>query len=280
MAMMLYKDQYIKVGDISTRYWSVGEKGKTIILIHGFGTSVEIWQHNISVLSKDYKVVAFDIPGFGRSDKIQHPDFFTFIPRFVSDFMDALNIGKASLMGISLGGAISLKFAVQYPNKIDKLILVDSGGLGTDLPFSMCVVSLPIVGELLTRPSRKMTYEFLKPLVFDPKILNEEIIDFYYELSSLPGAQKSLLCILRSFCNIFGPYKDMIHQIKSSLYQISAPTLIIWGKYDASFPLSHAYYAKEKIPNSKLHIIDQSGHLPNFEKPEEFNQIVLNFLND
>lgn len=278
MAVIPGKDNYIKIGEVNTRYRTAGDKGSTVILIHGFGTSVEIWQYNIDELAKHHRVYAFDIPGFGRSDKIRRPDFFTFIAPFVSGFMDALDIEKATLMGISLGGAISLKFAVQFPEKLEKLILVDSGGLGTDLPFSMGLVSLPFLGELLTRPNRKATYQFLKPLVYDPKVLDDEVVDFYYGLSKLPGAQQSLLVILRSFCNIFGPFKDLINDVKSSLKHIGAPTLIVWGRHDASFPLSHAYYAKENIRDSQLHIMERCGHLPNFENPEEFNRTILKFL--
>jgi 4,5:9,10-diseco-3-hydroxy-5,9,17-trioxoandrosta-1(10),2-diene-4-oate hydrolase len=87
-----------------------------------------------------------------------------------------------------------------------------------------------------------------------------------------------MLKVIRSGCNIFGIKKDVLNETLMNLHRITSPTLIIWGRQDAIIPLIQAYYAKEKIPNSKLHVIEQCGHMPNFEKPDEFNQVVLDFL--
>jgi 4,5:9,10-diseco-3-hydroxy-5,9,17-trioxoandrosta-1(10),2-diene-4-oate hydrolase len=142
----------------------------------------------------------------------------------------------------------------------------------------MRVASLPFLGELLTRPSRKMVYEFLKPLVYDPSVLDETWIDFYYKIYSRPGFHASFMRALRAVCNLSGPRKELLQQIRSRIGEIKAPTLIIWGRQDASFPLEHAYYARDRIAGSKLQIVEQCGHMPNFEKPDEFNQAVIGFL--
>lgn len=151
--VMPYKEQFITVGDMKTRYVCAGGQGKDIVFIHGFGTSLEIWHKNIEVLSKKYRVWALDIPGFGYSDLKKFPDYFPSITRFLKVFLKELKIEKAILAGLSLGGAISMSFAVENPQLVEGLILVDSGGLGTDLPLTMRVVSLPFLGELLTRPA-------------------------------------------------------------------------------------------------------------------------------
>jgi 4,5:9,10-diseco-3-hydroxy-5,9,17-trioxoandrosta-1(10),2-diene-4-oate hydrolase len=142
----------------------------------------------------------------------------------------------------------------------------------------MRLMSLPFLGELVTKPSRKMAYLFFKPAVLNPAQLKGQFTDIYYELFSLPGAQTAMLKVIRSGCNIFGIKKDVLNETLMNLHRITSPTLIIWGRQDAIIPLIQAYYAKEKIPNSKLHVIEQCGHMPNFEKPDEFNQVVLDFL--
>jgi 4,5:9,10-diseco-3-hydroxy-5,9,17-trioxoandrosta-1(10),2-diene-4-oate hydrolase len=275
---MFPTDQYINVKGVNTRYWTAGDKGPVLLLIHGFGASVEIWQHNIKSLVKFYKVYAIDLVGFGRTEKHEGPYTPSFMVDFINDAITALNLEKVTLIGLSMGGGLSILYTLRFPYKVDKLVLVDSAGLGKEVIFSMRLMSLPYLGELITKPSRKMAYLFFKPAVLNPAQLKGQFTDIYYELFSLPGAQTAMLKVIRSGCNIFGIKKDVLNETLMNLHRITSSTLIIWGKQDAILPLTQAYYAKEKISNSKLHVIEQCGHMPNFEKPDEFNQVVLDFL--
>ena len=275
---MFPTDQYINVKGVNTRYWTAGDKGPILLLLHGFGASVEIWQYNVEPLAKFYRVYAIDLVGFGRTDK--HEGLYTppFMVDFINDALTALNLEKVTLIGLSMGGGLSILYTLSFPQKVDKLVLVDSAGLGKEVIFSMRLMSLPYLGELITKPSRKMAYLFFKPAVLNPAQLKGQFTDIYYELFSLPGAQTAMLKVIRSGCNIFGIKKDVLNETLMNLHRITSSTLIIWGKQDAILPLTQAYYAKEKISNSKLHVIEQCGHMPNFEKPDEFNQVVLDFL--
>ena len=275
---MFPTEEYINVNGIRTRYWTAGDKGPALLLIHGFGASVEIWQHNIEPLAKFYKVYAIDLVGFGRTEKHEGPYTPSFMVDFINDALTVLNLEKVTLIGLSMGGGLSILYTLRFPHKVDKLVLVDSAGLGKEVIFSMRLMSLPFLGEFVTKPSRKMAYLFFKPAVLNPTQLKGQFTDIYYELFSLPGAQTALLKVLRSMCTIFGTKKDVLDETMMNLHRITSPTLIIWGRQDAILPLKQAYYAKEKISNSKLHIIEQCGHMPNFEKPDEFNQVVLDFL--
>ena len=275
---MFPTEEYINVNGIRTRYWTAGDKGPALLLIHGFGASVEIWQHNIEPLAKFYKVYAIDLVGFGRTEKHEGPYTPSFMVDFINDALTVLNLEKVTLIGLSMGGGLSILYTLRFPHKVDKLVLVDSAGLGKEVIFSMRLMSLPFLGEFVTKPSRKMAYLFFKPAVLNPNQLKGQFTDIYYELFSLPGAQTAMLKVIRSGCNIFGIKKDVLNETLMNLHRITSPTLIIWGRQDAILPLKQAYYAKEKISNSKLHIIEQCGHMPNFEKPDEFNQVVLDFL--
>ena len=274
------KDHYIKVGNINTRYWALGDRGSPVILVHGLGASADIWMHNVETLAAQHRVYVPDLVGFGRSDKPS----VTFTPayaiQFINDFMNALNIEHASLVGQSLGGGISLLYTLQFPNKVDKLVLVDSAGLGKETIFTLKLMSLPIIGELMSRPSRMQVSLFFKLAVRNPAVITKDIIETYYEFFSQPGAQKFLLNVVRSIVNVHGGRKDLLSPILKDLQKITAPTLIIWGKQDRVLPLKHAYFAREQLPNSSIHILDHCGHIPNLERPDEFNKVVLEFLSD
>jgi len=274
------KDQYIKVGNINTRYWALGDQGSPVILIHGLGASSEIWMHNVEIMAEHHRVYVPDLVGFGRSDKPDIEYTPSSAARFIYDFMNALNIERASFAGNSLGGGISLIFTLEYPDKVDKIVLVDSAGLGSEVIFPLRLLSLPFIGKLMTRPSRKGVYLYFRDAVYDRKLLNKDFIDLYYELHSLPGAQKSLLRVIRTAIGIRGARERLVVPIMTNLGKIEQPTLIVWGKQDKVIPLEHAYFAKEQIPNSQLHVFDPCGHMPQFERPNEFNGVVTEFLAD
>ena len=149
------KDQFIKVGNIKTRYWALGDGKSTAILVHGLGGHIENWEDNIAALAQGRRVYALDLAGFGRSDKPQIRFSIPYFTEFVKEFMIVQDVDKAALIGESMGGAIVLQFALQYPHQVDKMVLVDSVGLGKEMEIYMRIGSLPILGELFTRPSRK-----------------------------------------------------------------------------------------------------------------------------
>jgi len=270
--------QYTKVGQINTRFWALGDKGSTVLLIHGIGGALEDWILNANDLAKHHRVYALDLVGSGHSDKPSVSYSFSYMAQFVKDFMEAENIDSASLIGHSLGGGVSLQFSIQFPDKVEKLVLVNSAGLGKKVTLLLRLLTLPIIGKLLARPSRKRTANFLKECVNDSTLITDELIEFGYSLAALPGAQDSLLSIVRTLGNIRGMREDVLRSIVDNLATIIAPTFILWGQQDRILPVAYAHVAEKKIPNVQLHIFDPCGHFPQLERPEEFNSLVLKFL--
>ncbi len=179
----LPKDQYININGINTRYWSAGKEGKpAVILIHGFAASVEIWQHNILALSKNHRVYALDLVGFGCSDKPSADYTPAFLVNHVNGFVNALKTKKATVVGLSMGGGTAILYTLAYPDKVKKLVLIDSAGLGDKIFFGFQFLSIPYVGEWITQPTTFWTYQFFKPAVRDSKILDTSFIDFYVKL--------------------------------------------------------------------------------------------------
>jgi 4,5:9,10-diseco-3-hydroxy-5,9,17-trioxoandrosta-1(10),2-diene-4-oate hydrolase len=140
------------------------------------------------------------------------------------------------------------------------------------------LTSLPLLGEILSKPSRGGTERILRECVYDPALITEEVIAMYYRIGSLPGAQRCLLATLRAAINFLGIRPEIYRPILEDSGRITSETLIIWGVQDRILPVKHAYIGKDTIPNARLKIYDQCGHLPQFEIPEAFNQLVLDFL--
>ena len=137
-------DRYVDVGTVKTRYWDEGQ-GSPLVLVHGFGDSVSTWSRVIGPLAEHHRVVALDVLGAGRTDKPKEAMPFSRLARFVHDFMDALEIERANVLGQSMGGAIVLDLAIQWPEKVDKLVLVDSAGLGREMSIDLRVCTLPVL---------------------------------------------------------------------------------------------------------------------------------------
>ena len=280
MADQTPQDKYVKVGEVNSRYWASGSQGSTVILIHGIGAAVDSWAFNINALAQKHRVYAIDLVGFGRSDKPSVEYSLPFFAQFVKDFMEVQNIDRASLVGWSLGGGVSMQCAIQFPEKIDKLILVDSIGFGREAHFMFRLSSIPWIGKTLSRPTKKGTALLLKACVFDHTLITDEIVDLYYQIAALPGAHEAFLAYLRSNANFLGSFKkEVIQAFHDNLGTMTIPTLIIWGKQDRLLPAKHASIAESWIPDARVHLIDDCGHCPQMEHPEEFNTQVLEFLN-
>lgn len=280
MLMMLGKtpqDRYVQVGQINTRYWTSGDKGRTVILLHGIGSSVETWTLNISVLAQHHRVYAVDLVGAGRSDKPPATYSLTYLAEFVKDFMDALSIECACLVGNSLGGGVALQFALDFPRKVEKLVLVNSLGLGKEITLTLRLATLPFVGRLFS-PTRSGTALALKQSVYNSTLISDEWVELYYQIATLPGTWSALLALINTNINLFGVRPEVYNAIVDRLATITTPTLVFWGQQDRILPVVHAAVATKGLPSARVHIFDPCGHWPQVERSEEFNTLVLEFL--
>ncbi|NHC35028.1 alpha/beta fold hydrolase [Scytonema millei] len=269
-------DRYVKVGSINIRYWMMGSENP-IILLHGGQGSVEFWLYNIGTLAKSNCVYALDMVGSGRSDKPQASYSLTYQAQFIKDFMDTLEIESATLIGNSMGGGAALQLALLFPQRVNKLVLVDSMGFGREIALGIRLTTLPLLIRLL-RPSRRLLAPMLKNNFFNPQSIPSEWIELRYPIFALPGRKPALMAMVKTNFHLLGVRSQVFRPILSQLATITAPTLIIWGKQDRIIPVAHAYIAAKTIPNARLHIFDRCGHHPHLEYPEKFNNLVLEFL--
>jgi pimeloyl-ACP methyl ester carboxylesterase len=270
-------DKFIKVGGINTRYWAAGDRGSPVVLVHGLGGFIENWVENISALAENHRVYALDLLGAGRTDKTPLVRHAKQLVKFLNDFMQALSIDQASLIGGAFGGGLVLRYALDYPSKVHKLVLLDSSGMGKEIDRDFRLCSLPFFGELVIRPGRGSSARIWRKMVYDEKVITPELIDLTTGIMQQPGAKKAYLAVLRSGINFWGQQPELTQGLVAALPGIKAPALIIWGGNDRIIPVSHAKIAAN-IPGSRVEIFEWCGHLPQLEYPGKFNKLVLDFL--
>jgi pimeloyl-ACP methyl ester carboxylesterase len=270
-------DLYVSVNGINIRYWQVGDIGSPIILLHGGNGSIEFWLYNLTALAQDRRVYAFDMVGSGKSDYPDGSYSLEYQANFLHDFMAAMQIDTATLIGNSMGGGIALTFTRLYPDRVDKLVLIDSMGLGREISLGIRLITLPFIVNLL-RPGRWMMPTMLKSNFYHGKNIPLAWIELRYPIFAIPDRNRVILRIGQSNFNLCGVRPEVYRSIVDSLPDIIQPTLIVWGKFDRIIPVKHAYSAAEKLPNCQLHIFSECGHHPYLEYPEQFDRLVLAFL--
>jgi pimeloyl-ACP methyl ester carboxylesterase len=271
------EDRYLLVAGINTRYWQMGNAGSYIILLHGGNGSIEFWVYNIAVLAQHHRVYAFDMVGSGKSDYPAADYSLTYQAEFLKSFMSALSIESATLIGNSMGGAVALQFTRFYPDRVDRLVLVDSMGLGREISLGIRLITLPAIVSGL-RPGRWMIPAMLKSNFYDGRKLAPEWLELRYAVFAIAGRNQVILNLGRSNFTLRGVRPDVYQPIIDSLPQITQQTLIIWGDCDWIIPAKHADIAATGLPNNQLQIFPNCGHHPYLEYPDKFNRSVLEFL--
>jgi pimeloyl-ACP methyl ester carboxylesterase len=274
---VLAESRHILIGGLRVHYVQAGE-GPAVLLLHGVGTSLVTWNRNIGPLAAaGFRVLALDLPGHGDSDKPRHLSYDPVAGAIlIQQFMAHLGLERLSLVGNSAGGLIVSLFALKYPERVERLVLVASGGLGRNLPWFLRIASLPMVGELLYHPHLDRHY-YIAGRVFHqrPPFLSE-VLPEMLRVRTLPGAKHAALQAIRSSINLLGLRKQ--RYILQQLQQLPVPLMIVWGEQDKVLPVSHARSVQQALPDSLVHIMPQCGHWPHMERAEEFNDLLARFL--
>ncbi len=282
--MNIPPERYTKINSIKTRYFAEGE-GSPVVLIHGLGGSASGWLLSFSAIAGRHRTYALDLIGHGRTDPPESGSLNAAdLARFVIGFMAELKIERAHIVGHSMGGGITLQIAIDFPERVNKLVLADSIGLGKESILLARIASLPLLGGWLFsrdyRPDKKRYADGLRSGARNAAYITDELIDTLYLIERGPEHARIVHKIFRLWFDWTGQKKSMYGPILRNLPAIQNPALIIWGRQDTTVPLSHGELAAKSIPNARLEEIDQCAHVPMFEQPEIFNRLVLEFLNE
>lgn len=267
--------KFIDLAGRRTHFIERGQ-GNPAVLIHGFNLDSHTWIKNLDHLAARLKTYVPDLWGQGYSTRQPLDYGYDLFEEQIRLFMEALDIQKASLVGHSMGAGTSIVFALKNRDKVDKLVLVDSTGIPTSLPFRSKVFRLKGVAEFLmslrTDRIRRMNLEDI--WIHDRESLTEAFYEKLVLYQKVEGSTQALLSILRK--DFFNTLEDDIRE----LGKLEIPTLIVWGRQDASLPLRNAEEMHRLMPGSRLEILDKAGHLANFDRPDAFNELVSEFLID
>jgi len=271
-------EKYITIEGMKIRYLVKGA-GSPVLLLHGYAYFLETWDFNLRPLSQHYQVYAMDLPGHGLSDKPDVAYNIFFFTKFVTDFMQALGLEHASLIGHSMGGQISLSVAINFPRKVDKLVLETAAGLSHDVSLLHKICSLPVLGSADTKesPIKTALGQRMKREFYNPDFVAKEIVDLSYQfMQQMPETRRVLLSILHHSVTADGLRPEVV--MVDRLHLVKSPALLIHGAQDAIHPVEMSQNACRLIPNARLKVIDQCGHCPHIEKAAEFNEAVISFL--
>mgnify|MGYP005836966831 CR=1 FL=1 len=263
-----------------TIFYVVKGEGEPLLLIHGYGAGCWVWEKQVDVLAKEYRVYALDIIGYGYSDRprIEYtPE--TYI-HFLRDFMDGLGMERATLIGNSMGGGIAWAVAALFPERVKRLVLIDcvpadvlSQVKNESFRTLAVVKDIPFLPYLvIASRSKRSVKAILEECLFDRGLITPELLNRQYELTRFKGSTWALYSTLR--------HADETSKMGDYLPLINHPTLLLWGERDLVFPPTVGESLQRAIRGSKLHIIKESGHIPMWETPDEANRAILEFLRE
>ena len=265
---------FMSVDGLEVHYKDEGS-GTPIILLHGTSASLHTWDGWTKELTKNnYRVIRMDLPAFGITGANKDNLYdLTSYSKFLTDFVNQLELDKFILAGNSLGGSISWHYTSSNPEKVQKLILLDPAGFPSkkERPLVFELAEIPILNQILKHITPKsLIKDNLGQVYFDDSKVTENLVDRYHQMILRKGSRAAFI----ERAKLEGQdYTELLYTIKS-------PTLIIWGEDDLWIPVEDGFKFKERMANSSLVIMKETGHVPMEEKPLESVALVLNFLKE
>jgi len=271
--------KFIEVNGLNVHYKTYGQDGPVFILLHGFGASLFSWHAVTAPLAEYGTVIAYDRPAFGLTERPMEweggsPYSLQSQVELVVGLMDALGIEKAILVGNSAGGTISMQTALQYPERVQALILVDpavyaGGGAPAWTRPILKTPQMNHIGPLIARQIQARGPEFIELAWHDPSKITPEILAGYQKPLQVENWDKALWYLTVS---------SQDSGLAERVGELTLPTLVITGDDDRIVPTAQSTRLADELPNAILRVIPQSGHVPHEEHPVEFMQAVIEFL--
>jgi 2-hydroxy-6-oxonona-2,4-dienedioate hydrolase len=258
-------------GGVVTRVLECGDGSNTVVCLHGAGSRADRWRRNLPGLAESgYHVYALDYPGHGFATK--DPAYEHGVPRYaevVTDFVNQLGTEGVALLGTSIGGHIAAWVACEIPTKIRAAVLI--GAVGIVAPQRTSAVD----SGRVSNTSQSGVRDKLEFLVFDKELVTEAWVNEESRINSSPGAADSL-ARLRKYLE-----QERSSDIVGERYAaLGLPTMLVWGADDRWVPVDVGRETAALLPKAPFVLIEQAGHAPYYERPDAFNEVALEFLDD
>jgi 4,5:9,10-diseco-3-hydroxy-5,9,17-trioxoandrosta-1(10),2-diene-4-oate hydrolase len=275
--------RYGKAGDMRLHYHDAGisNPGTPVVLLHGGGPGSSAWSNfgaNIPIFAERFRALAVDQPGFGKSDKPPVAgSYSTFAADALAALLTSLGVDRVHLVGNSLGGGTAVRFALNYPDRVGRLVLMGPGGLSLNLFAPDPTEGVKRLMEFAAPPgpTREKLEAFLRTLVFDQRLVTDELVDERWASARDPEALAAMASVGMSF---------FTHAEESALWRDASRlrhrVLLVWGREDRVNPLDGALVALKVIRHAQLHVFGGCGHWAQLEKFDEFNRLAMSFLSE
>ena len=245
-----------------------------IVLLHGTSASLHTWEGWVAALQTKRRVISLDLPGFGLTGPFPDGDYrMSHYSAFLAHVLDQLQVPRAVVAGNSFGGQLAWQFALDHPQRVERLVLVDAAGYprnATSIPIGFRLAQIPALAPLMANLlPRQMIEASIRNVYGDPSKVSDELIDRYYELTLRAGNREALR---QRFI------QAEAGQGFTRIAELKVPTLIIWGGRDELIPPDNAERFKRDIQGSRLVLFDDLGHVPQEEDPSRTVAVLMGFL--
>ena len=259
-----YQGRFIDLGDHRVHYLDYGE-GPPVLMLHGGGAGSAIWFKQIEVLSKTRSQDAYKAP------------LLPYLVSYMVRLFDELGLSRVDVVGLSMGAQAALAMALEHPDRLGKLVVIDSAGRGRDFPLVFKLATVPFFGRLIVKPNRWGQDNYFKTMeVVDSDFVEASAYKQYaYDVTLSDGHGRAMRSSLAAITSIMGQKSIFTDE---ELASITAPTLAIWGERDRVFPVDHGYRLAHLLPNASLHIIEDARHVPFLDHPNMVNELIMSFL--
>jgi pimeloyl-ACP methyl ester carboxylesterase len=252
-----------------------GGSGAPVLLVHGYLWSGTVWGDVFPLLAQSLRVIVPDLPGFGESEKPSPARYAYGLEAFVESLVDliaTLGVGRVSVCGHSMGGAVALMLAAQHPDLVEKLILVDPIVYGSRRGTAVSIATLPILGPLLFKQmyGKAMFRRFFRDNVYArEESLPVERLDQMFTVFNAPAAREAAYATMLATLDT--------RALVASIPRVLAPTLVAWGRSDKSVPVESGRRLARELRRARFEVFD-CGHSPPEETPREFAEVASAFL--
>ncbi|MDK2777429.1 MAG: alpha/beta hydrolase [Pseudomonadota bacterium] len=273
-----YTDQdsrFIAVDNLVIHYRDEGQ-GPVLVLLHGVASSLQTWDGWAEQLQDSFRIIRLDLPAHGLTgpDPAQERYSAGYMVSVLDRFMTRLGITEFSLAGNSLGGYISWNYALAYPQKVQKLILLDAAGYPQDMPFIMNMASWPLVGELSTLMMPRFIIGWnLQAAYGDEDKVTDRLVKRYHDLTLRKGNRSGLVDVLRTMKE-----QSSNPELGAGVTQVITPTLLMWGEEDDWVPLDIMEQFRRDLPDVRVITYEGVGHMPMEELPVQTARDARSFL--
>jgi pimeloyl-ACP methyl ester carboxylesterase len=265
-------------------YREAGDDGPTVLLVHGITNSSATWAPVTQRLAaRGLHVLAPDLPGHGDSERQRGDHSLGAHATMLRDFLSVVDVEPVTIVGHSLGGGVVMQFSYQFPELVERMVLVASGGLGREVSPAIRAATLPfaeqVIGIGASRPVTRtagLVGGALGRLGIKPGGDFEEVME---GLSSLSDRERRQ-AFVRTARSVITPWGQRVAATDKLYLAADMPTLMVAGERDAVIPADHTRRAAELVPNSRVEIFDDSGHFPHLDEPERFADLVAGFVHD